>query len=447
AFKTNRQYIVIDAKSNLGTYYWKIGKFSKAIELLISADSFYTQKNINNISVLTSLSRAYFMAGEIEKSRLYFEKIKPDDNLLNNIENKILGMSLENKSDTYRDFVLYKSLLDSNVIEETKLQVRALNKKFKLLEKENEIKRLNEINLLNKTKSQNLEVEFFKQSIENDKLSKEKMVVENELKDKAIIEISNKLEITTLNAVKKLSDLKLQEQKKVAFGSIFGFVIISILSIFIYLQSQNRKETNLKIKKKKDQIQLLHQELNHRVKNNLSFMTSLIEMQGRRTQNVEAREILQETENRLGALSLVHSNLFKNDSATTVNLAYYLEELVSQLEKICTIPDKALKCNCDFTDHYVNAEDAMRLGLIVNELVTNSVKHAFQNVDEPLINISTSIDKDGKLVLEYRDNGPGTTQVTNNVVNEKNDHFGTKLIALLREQMKNRYTVNWGSSI
>ena len=209
------------------------------------------------------------------------------------------------------------------------------------------------------------------------------------------------------------------------------------------IRSNNKKLKNVNslLLIQKGKIQLLHQELNHRVKNNLSFMTSLIEMQGRRTKNVEAREILQETENRLGALSLVHSNLFKNDEATTVNLAFYLEELVSQLERIFTIPYKELKVLVDFTDHHVNAEDAMRLGLIVNELVTNSIKHAFAHVNEPQINIATKLDNTGKLTLEYKDNGPGHIHVSNFTADETNEHLGTKLIALLKEQLKDRYTL------
>ena len=71
--------------------------------------------------------------------------------------------------------------------------------------------------------------------------------------------------------------------------------------------------------------------------------------------------------------------------------------MVSQLEKIFTIPDKELQFINEFADHHVNAEDAMRLGLIVNELVTNSVKHAFANVMNPQIQITTAIDKNGKL--------------------------------------------------
>lgn len=244
-----------------------------------------------------------------------------------------------------------------------------------------------------------------------------------------------------LQKEKQLQSTIITQQRNTLIGGAIGLGLISLLTLLVYRQSQNRKLLNKTLQTQKDKIQLLHQELNHRVKNNLYFMTSLLEMQGRRTENIEAREILQETENRLGALSLVHSNLFKNDEAPTVNLAFYLEDLVSQLEKIFAMSDKELNIICDFTDHDVNAEDAMRLGLIVNELVTNSVKHAFTHVNDPQINITTSLDRTGKLILEYKDNGPGQIQVANLAAGEPNAHLGTKLIALLREQLMDRYTL------
>ncbi|MBK8627972.1 MAG: hypothetical protein IPN86_21160 [Saprospiraceae bacterium] len=86
------------------------------------------------------------------------------------------------------------------------------------------------------------------------------------------------------------------QQRNTLIGGAIGLGLISLLTLLVYRQSQNRKLLNKTSIPQKDQIQLLHQELNHRVKNNLYFMTSQLEMQGRRTQNTEAREILQETE-------------------------------------------------------------------------------------------------------------------------------------------------------
>jgi len=431
--------------ANLGSYYSYQGNFEKAKHYLRIAEAEYTKKGDYSVNIYKILARIYTYEMNSDSAKYYLKKI--DYKKLTNTEQTHfdnLNWALENGNVGMQYFVSldkYKLKYDSMVRAKVNTQASELEKKYNLLEKENQIKKLNEINLLNKIKSQNLEVSFFKQSNENEKLSKEKLFIENTLKDKSIVESNNKLEIFRLNTEKKIAEIKLLEQQKTIFGSGIGLILISFLSLLIFRQSRNRRLFNDTLTKQKDQIQLLHQELNHRVKNNLSFMTSLVEMQGRRTQNIEAREILQETENRLGALSLVHSNLFKNDEATTVNLAFYLEELVSQLEKIFAIPGKELNVICDLTDHHVNAEDAMRLGLIVNELVTNSIKHAFTDVNDPQINIATKLDKAGKLTLEYKDNGPGHTHVSNLAADETNAHLGTKLIALLREQMKDRYTL------
>jgi two-component sensor histidine kinase len=292
-----------------------------------------------------------------------------------------------------------------------------------------------------------IDKDFSKQALIMDILNKKDSIYAKMTRDevnKLHVEMQSEKNIAENNRLNVESILKekvINEQKKNQKIGISALAIISLLLILLGFQVRRLSKQKNDILNKNKTIQLLHQELNHRVKNNLSFMTSLVEMQGRRTQNIEAREILQETENRLGALSLVHSNLFKNDEATTVNLAFYLEELVSQLEKIFAIPGKELNIICDFTDHHVNAEDAMRLGLIVNELVTNSVKHAFTHVNDPQINIATKLDDTGKLTLEYKDNGPGHTHVSNLAAHQDNAHLGTKLIALLKEQMKDRYTL------
>ena len=167
-------------------------------------------------------------------------------------------------------------------------------------------------------------------------------------------------------------------------------------------------------------------------------MTSLLEMQGRRTGNTETRQLLRESETRLKTLALVHANLFKNELDTEINLRNYLTELISHLESIFSIPGKQIDMDIQLTDYILNAEDAMRLGLIVNELITNSIKHAFDEVENPVISIQTSVNDKGKLVLNYKDNGPGITKTPSS---SSTGSLGTKLIALLKDQLGNRYVV------
>jgi two-component sensor histidine kinase len=242
-----------------------------------------------------------------------------------------------------------------------------------------------------------------------------------------------------LQAEQRLKEATIKSQRKALFGGTIGLSLISFLSFLLYRLSQKRKVMNGKLVEQKDKIQLLNRELNHRVKNNLAFMTSLLEMQGRRTESAETKQALIESESRLKALALVHSQLFRSDTDTEVNLKNYLEEIKEHLLGIFSIPDKELNIVTDFCDYTINAEDAMRLGLIVNELITNSVKHAFTEVKNPKITISTNINSEGKLALNYSDNGPGISKTMGD--NIKETSLGIKLIELLRKQLGERYVV------
>ncbi len=243
-----------------------------------------------------------------------------------------------------------------------------------------------------------------------------------------------------LEAEKALQEKTISTQKTILWIVGIALALITILSILVYRQKNTQQRLKEEAINNRDKIQILNRELNHRVKNSLAFMTSLLEMQGRRTDNAETRQLLRESETRLKTLALVHSNLFKNEKDTEVDLNNYLEQLCNHLEDIFKIPDKELEIQTDFVEFAINAEDAMRLGLIVNELITNSVKHAFADVDNPLVNISTTIDDEGSLVLSYTDNGPGIPETASSQ-KASSTSLGTKLIALLSDQLGDKYLI------
>jgi len=242
-----------------------------------------------------------------------------------------------------------------------------------------------------------------------------------------------------LKSEQVLKDETILSQRKFLITGGLGLIIISILSLFLFRQKEKQKLLIQQLSKSKDQIQLLNRELNHRVKNNLTFMTSLLEMQGRRSDSQEVKTALRESESRLKALALVHSQLFKSESDTEVNLKYYLQEVTAHLQEIFMNKEKSIHFQTSFSDHQINAEDAMRLGLIVNELVTNSVKHAFSQVADPLISIETYINSQGSLALKYEDNGPHSGPELDE--NTQNESLGLKLISLLRKQLGDKYVV------
>jgi two-component system, sensor histidine kinase PdtaS len=235
----------------------------------------------------------------------------------------------------------------------------------------------------------------------------------------------------------------LRRQKQINFGILAALCLLTALAYLLYRQRSTLKSTNHKLAISQENIKTLNKELNHRVKNNLAFMKSLLEMQSRRTSNEETKTLLKESETRLNALALVHARLFADqDNNTTVDLHEYLTEITKYLESIYQLPDRTLSIHSDYIRYPMDAEDAMRLGLIVNELITNSVKHAFADINEPTIQIKTFKKEDGQLALSYQDYGPSDVSIY--IAEDKNinnSSLGLKLIALLREQLEDKVYV------
>ena len=123
------------------------------------------------------------------------------------------------------------------------------------------------------------------------------------------------LENSQLREVQKIKEATISKQKKTLFIAGLGLLTLCFLLFLLYRQRDVQKKLNTQLIGQRDQIKLLNREINHRVKNNLAFMSSLIEMQGRRTNLDETKQALRESETRLKALSLVHVNLFKEENA------------------------------------------------------------------------------------------------------------------------------------
>ena len=256
-------------------------------------------------------------------------------------------------------------------------------------------------------------------------------------KVQSVMDLEAKYKNKELHAQQEFKQTIIDSQQRLILGGSIGLILISFLSFFLYRQKEKQRQLNHKVTLQKDQIQTLNRELNHRVKNNLAFMTSLLEMQGRRTESQETKLALKESESRLKALALVHTQLFKNEQDTEINLKHYLSEIIANLQGIFEISDKTLNFKTELIDYSINAEDAMRMGLIVNELVTNSVKHAFHEIANPEIQIATRWNENGKLVLQYKDNGPGISKVMGQDINANS--MGSKLIELLKKQLGSDY--------
>jgi two-component system, sensor histidine kinase PdtaS len=249
-------------------------------------------------------------------------------------------------------------------------------------------------------------------------------------------EIENQM----LIADQQLKQAKIQTQNYLLWGGGLALLLITLLSILLFRQWKVQKELNHILSDKSEKIKLLNRELNHRVKNNLAFMTSLMEMQARRAESHEAREALLGSEARLRTLSLVHSSLYIKGEDNTVNIHDYLNELIQGLFDYFVVDGKKINFDNEIESLELDAEDAMRIGLVINELVTNSVKHAFVHHPEPGIRIQIKKDKNGIIDIHYADNERGKIDIPPNIEDDTgSSSLGLKLIKLLTMQLGEEY--------
>lgn len=151
--------------------------------------------------------------------------------------------------------------------------------------------------------------------------------------------------------------------------------------------------------------ELLLREIHHRVKNNLQMITSLLSMQERRETSEGAKAHLITTSNKIRSIALIHEHLYVTEHFSHVNLKQYVQDLVSSLIQTFFSPKK-IDVNMSMKDINVNLDVAMPIGLILNELITNSLKYAYLDHSHPRLYIHIK-ETANHFILEVQDNGPG----------------------------------------
>ncbi len=231
---------------------------------------------------------------------------------------------------------------------------------------------------------------------------------------------------------KELQKAIIGQQKITLYGGALAVLLLILLSSILWKRSKERKETNLLLQDKNEKIELLNQELSHRVKNNLAMVASLLRLQGRRLNSEEAKQAIKEGEMRIEAMSLVHRKLYVGQTEF-ININEYLTELCERLKQTYPLDQKIITIDLDIEDVMLDAETVVHIGLIVNELVTNSFKYAFENVLQPLIQIELEEREPYKYQLNYQDNGKGMPQEFDLTTTKS---LGIKLIHTLTKQLK-----------
>ncbi|MCB9267739.1 MAG: tetratricopeptide repeat protein [Lewinellaceae bacterium] len=216
------------------------------------------------------------------------------------------------------------------------------------------------------------------------------------------------LENQNLQQENELQAVRNRNQRRWLASVVAGLAVLAFLAALLFYQRQKLRQANRRLAEQNAREELLNRELRHRIKNNLGLANSLMRMQVRRLAHPEARQALQEAESRLAAMSMLHRRLNQGPHAgITIGIRDYLEELAFHLKQAFDGAGTSPEIEVQSPEMQVDAEAAMRIGLIVNELATNSFKHAFKTQPSPLINIVFTNLDNGQYQLNYRDNGSG----------------------------------------
>lgn len=220
-----------------------------------------------------------------------------------------------------------------------------------------------------------------------------------------------------------------------AGGGLFAIVTAVLLVMYGIIRKRNRElvATNAQVSEQSKKLQVLMQELHHRVKNNLQIVSSLLNLQSSRLADTDARNVLNVSRQRIDAMSIIHQSLYQHDSANMVDIKEYINNLLNSIIQSFGIQPNDMDIKVEVLVKDMDVDIALPLGLILNEWVTNVFKHAYRNTSiKPLLQLV--IYQEGDYVkVQIKDNGVGMPP---NLWDNPKASFGIKLMKVLMKQIR-----------
>lgn len=234
-------------------------------------------------------------------------------------------------------------------------------------------------------------------------------------------------------------DLALAEQEIIIQQNAriqwMGAGLISLLLLFLgtlFYYFRRNKKTSDALFLKNQENELLLKEIHHRVKNNLQTISSLLSLQSESISDKSALDAVQESRNRVASMALIHQKLYQGENLAAIEMRDYFETIGRAIKESFGKKTENVTLKIDMSEVELDVDTAIPIGLITNELITNSLKHAFPENQKGEILISMKMEKDGLLRLLIADNGQ-SSPAGSDTPGEKG--FGSMLTQLLTIQL------------
>jgi len=197
-------------------------------------------------------------------------------------------------------------------------------------------------------------------------------------------------------------------------------------------QAQDKLTASLKEK------EVLLKEIHHRVKNNMQVISSMLSLQSQHITDKASRAMFQESQNRVRSMALIHEKLYQSEDMARIDIAAYIQDLTAFLFSTYTVSNE-IKITIAFTDIFLAITTAIPCGLIINELVSNALKHAFPHQRDGTITVSMTPSNTDSLILTVSDTGIGFPE---GIDFRNTTTLGMQLVTSLVEQLEGTITLD-----
>ncbi len=214
---------------------------------------------------------------------------------------------------------------------------------------------------------------------------------------------------------------EVESSRKIVYLAIAALALALLLALAFYRNYRNTKKANRIIaqqqqeteeKKRIIEISLteketLLKEIHHRVKNNLQIISSLLNLQANRTEDEQLKRIMNEAKNRISSMALIHQKIYQSGNLSSVDFQAYIEQMAQSIDTNFNNEKKNITQHIDTHGISLDIDTSIPLGLIINELLTNSYKYAFEGRSSGSITISLKEKNAEELELHVSDDGKG----------------------------------------
>ena len=214
---------------------------------------------------------------------------------------------------------------------------------------------------------------------------------------------------------------------------------IAIYGIYVDITDRNRVEKQVRNSLREKEVLL--SEIHHRVKNNLAVITGLLELQSHKLENEVASKALKDSQMRIHSMALIHEKLYQNETLSKISFDNYIRDLIEVIKRSHNTHLKPVEIQIDTEEIEFTITQAIPCGLLLNEILTNSFKHAFPGSfkDSPVIQITLKQLNEEEVNLVITDNGVG---LPDNFENLGKRSLGLTLIKTLNKQLNAKMMIS-----